>query len=282
MKGISRKDWQILSAYIDGEMSTRERARFESRLEDSPELKAGLEDLIRTKELLRSQPKLRSPRNFTLTPEMAGQKQSVPGYPGLRLAAVVVSILFIFIVMGDYFFSGSAGMRSQLARESESDVTTRPLLLGEGETAPPSPLEAPAEVPLEEEKLGVRREELEQAILPEAEAVEGEGEPFTADEPSSSLRATVLASPPSGTIQPGAEINAREFPATPTIVPQASDLELEPLVQAQPPANDSQSTPISYGIPSVLFQTPLIRILEIAIAILAVGMWVAVGILRRR
>jgi anti-sigma factor RsiW len=67
MKGkISARDYELLSAYLDKQLSARERARLETRLRTTPELHSALEDLHKTHLLLRSLPRPRRPRSFVL------------------------------------------------------------------------------------------------------------------------------------------------------------------------------------------------------------------------
>ena len=82
-KNISMREWEALSAYLDGQLPAKERTRLETQLNQAPELRSALEDLRRTRSVLRSQPKVRAPRNFTLTPEMAG----LGARPGRRAPA---------------------------------------------------------------------------------------------------------------------------------------------------------------------------------------------------
>lgn len=104
-KNISSRDWEALSAYIDGYLSQRERQQLEERLQRSMELKHGLDELRRTRQVLRSHPKMRAPRNFTLTPEMVSvqeTRRSGSGmFPVMRLASVLASILLVLVVVGD-------------------------------------------------------------------------------------------------------------------------------------------------------------------------------------
>ena len=69
---IKSQDWETLSAYLDGQLTPRELTHLETRLSSDPELRTALEELRQTRGVLRSLPKLRVPRNFTLSPEMVG------------------------------------------------------------------------------------------------------------------------------------------------------------------------------------------------------------------
>jgi hypothetical protein len=133
-KNISMREWEALSAYLDGQLPAKERVRLETRLNQAPELRSALEDLRRTRAVLRSQPKVRAPRNFTLTPDMVGLKarpaRRAPAYPFFRLASAMAAFLFLMVLVGD--------------------LTGLPARLGfEGAAQPAQVAMAPAAAPLE-------------------------------------------------------------------------------------------------------------------------------------
>lgn len=72
---ISDRDYEKLSAYIDGQLSSRERGKFEEQLRARADLRAALEDMQRMRAVLRQAPRRRAPRNFTLTPAMVGERK---------------------------------------------------------------------------------------------------------------------------------------------------------------------------------------------------------------
>lgn len=104
MKGkISPRDHILLSAYLDGQLTTRQRARLEARLKDIPQLRTALEDLDNTRALLRSLPRMRSPRNFTLTPAMAGiRRPERRAYPVFSFVSTLASVLFVIVLISDF------------------------------------------------------------------------------------------------------------------------------------------------------------------------------------
>lgn len=90
------RDVELLSAYLDGQLSPSDSIRLESRLNSDLQLKTILDDLRSARGLLRQLPQRSIPRNFTLTPKMSGLKAPVPRvYPSLRLATVLAALVFI-------------------------------------------------------------------------------------------------------------------------------------------------------------------------------------------
>jgi len=103
---ITSHDYEQLSAYIDGQLTDSDRRRLEERLHAQPDLQQALDELTRTRALLRTAPRRRAPRNFTLTPAMVGSTPTrrfnnfLNLFPALSFAsalaaiALVVSIVF--------------------------------------------------------------------------------------------------------------------------------------------------------------------------------------------
>jgi hypothetical protein len=105
---ITPQEWEAISAYLDGELAPKERQRLELRLKDQPELRSALEELRRIRTVLRSQTMLRAPRNFTLTPQMAGirttggrLRPAMGAFSLLRLSSVLATIFFLVVLVGD-------------------------------------------------------------------------------------------------------------------------------------------------------------------------------------
>lgn len=104
---ISKRDWETISAYLDGQLSQREQVRFESRLYSDRQLQVALDDLRRTHQALRGAPKLRAPRNFLLTPEIAGNPVRIPRLaPVFGWASAVASFLLVLVLVGDFYTNG--------------------------------------------------------------------------------------------------------------------------------------------------------------------------------
>ena len=98
------RDVELLSAYLDGQLSPSDSIRLESRLASDQNLQAVMDDLRTARGLLRQLPQRRVPHNFTLTTKMAGLKAPEPRvYPVFRLATVVAALLFMFTFVVNKF-----------------------------------------------------------------------------------------------------------------------------------------------------------------------------------
>jgi len=101
---VSPDDWELLSAYLDGQVSARENEQVRLRLEAQPELQRALEELRRTRMVLRSVPRKRVPRNFILTRAMVPQRRpwfrlvpSLSFASGLATLLLVITFAFEFL-----------------------------------------------------------------------------------------------------------------------------------------------------------------------------------------
>jgi anti-sigma factor RsiW len=94
---MNRRDIEILSSYLDGQLKPSETARLESRLSTDPDLRAVLNDLRSARGLLRQLPMRKAPRNFTLTPKMVGKNPPLPrSYWAFRFVTALASVLLFF------------------------------------------------------------------------------------------------------------------------------------------------------------------------------------------
>ena len=94
---MNERDLELLSSYLDGQLTPSDSARLESRLKSDGRLASTLDDLRAARTLLRQLPKRRAPRNFTLTRKMVGLNPPLPrSYPAFRFATVAATLLFFF------------------------------------------------------------------------------------------------------------------------------------------------------------------------------------------
>ncbi len=103
---ITGKDMKLLCAYLDDAMSIQDRAKFEKRLQQSPELKQALADMTALKHNLRSLPVRKVPYQFTLTRSEAEKaRRGRFLLPGFGWASVVSMILLTVIFGSEFIFT---------------------------------------------------------------------------------------------------------------------------------------------------------------------------------
>jgi anti-sigma factor RsiW len=88
------RDIELLSSYLDGQLSPSESTRLESRLVSDPELASVFDDLRSARGILRKLPSRKAPRNFTLTRQMVVLKPPLPrSYSFFRFSTAFATIL---------------------------------------------------------------------------------------------------------------------------------------------------------------------------------------------
>jgi anti-sigma factor RsiW len=299
---ISNRDWVQLSAYLDGELNRRDKIQLEKRLKVNPDLQAALEELKITRDVLGKTPRLQVPRNFTLSPAQIGIKTRKPVYKGFRLAAAVMSFIFIGILILDFggiFLAGSfapaMATKSQdvmfdAAAESAVDELEEPALLaaeaendrateeefGEEVSAPAEAADAEVEVMEEvavsaaETEKGLAEEEL--APSAEAEAVEEIAPVVGAESPGEAKTTSAEETAEGDTLADQYDDQARTNQAVPSPTAEGLPLPTQAVTYADEPSRwEIQREPIS-----------TLRILEIIFGLAIIGFGAAAWVLRRR
>jgi anti-sigma factor RsiW len=118
---LSTRDLELLSAYLDSELSARDLARLLPRLDREPGLKQALEEMKAVIQQLGSLPETPLPRNFTLTPDLVGIRSRPRVYPVFQLATALAAIAFVALVGLDTF-TGQFSMASRGAVMSDAVV----------------------------------------------------------------------------------------------------------------------------------------------------------------
>jgi hypothetical protein len=121
-KNISSKDMINLSAYLDGQLSAKDRMKFESRLKNEEALQQSLREFRQTKILLRQAGNVAIPRNFTLTQEMAARIKPVRKsrmLPALSISSALAAFLLVFALLFE-FLPGFQGLTNAWNAESET------------------------------------------------------------------------------------------------------------------------------------------------------------------
>ena len=94
-RNLSSRDWLLLSAYLDDQLSEVEKRQMGERLQSDPECQMALDALKRTSSLLRSLPIRRAPKNFTLS-EKSLPRKLIPSFVGiLRFSSAAAALLLV-------------------------------------------------------------------------------------------------------------------------------------------------------------------------------------------
>ena len=117
-----RRD-ELLSAYLDGQLSAEEQARLEAQLATDRPLQAELEALRHIVALVRDLPPVPIPRNFILPQTVATRSRPVPpprprrawAAPLLTAATAFASLLFVVVLAGDLLLLGGGGLSAPAA-----------------------------------------------------------------------------------------------------------------------------------------------------------------------
>ena len=104
------KDLELLSAYLDNQLSPEAEGRLKTRLAKDEELQQALEDLRNTRYVLRNTPKVKRPRNFVLSLEMVKQQRFAWGMRNFsRFVSAGAMLILVMVFAGQLFFSGTLG-----------------------------------------------------------------------------------------------------------------------------------------------------------------------------
>ena len=132
-KSSEEKRQEQIAAYIDQQMSQRERSQFEAQLQNDADLREQVDAQREVKALLSQMPSLRAPRNFVLNPAVYGGKAPAPSfleslYPKMRMATAAVSFLFVLALGAGIFLNGGANLAQQapVAIQSEESIAAAP------------------------------------------------------------------------------------------------------------------------------------------------------------
>lgn len=248
MAKISNKDWERLSAYLDGEVNQKEREQIEDRINADPGFQAALDELRTTRQVLRAAPRVKVPRNFRLTAEMVGVKPRSRSFQFYRLAAATLTFLFIGVVVMDFgrslsgvAFGPAAPQESMFEAmpEAAMDAVEEPALMAEEsevEKADRAVEESPLAEAVEatqpapavaaeaaDEALGMTEEgEAKAAAEPGADTAANQVEEDSAQEPDEELAAEPQPSATESQIPTQTQPPATELPA-PTLVPELKE-----------------------------------------------------------
>ncbi len=134
---LTPQDWETLSAYLDGQLAETEKRQIQDLITLRPELKQGLEELRRTRAVLRAAPRRRAPHNFTLSAEMVqkarprfrwGWTPSFSFASGLAAVLLVLSFFFRVNLAQLSFFSPMAAPAPMAVTNQSTNSSNPPII----------------------------------------------------------------------------------------------------------------------------------------------------------
>lgn len=183
---FSDRDLKLISAYIDAELSDRQARALLHRFDVEPELKQAYLEMKQTVRTLRGLKPLPVPRNFTVTPEMLGEKKR-RAFPILQFATGLTALVFTILVGGDMLVHRFVGMSSNMdhlapAMEMVAEVEIPNKVAGEAPVSEPRAVDS--EVTAQESLGGATEMEpeapmpavVEEAVSAEDQAADHVGE----------------------------------------------------------------------------------------------------------
>ena len=117
-ESLSTQDLIQISSYLDEKLSPEIKAKVEARAVKDPFFRSSIEEMRYTRRLLRSLPQRRAPRNFTISPAMAGQTRPSRLQPLFGFTSAVAAVLTIIIFAGSRLLPGLFAANTAMAPEA--------------------------------------------------------------------------------------------------------------------------------------------------------------------
>jgi hypothetical protein len=171
---ITTRDIELLSAYLDNQLSSKDRTQLETRLKTDPALRKELQELNRTRLLLRQLPRIRAPRNYYLKPDVVRPRRTMKLAPVFGMVSAAASVLLALVIIGSRMVTISSPVAMAPAAPIVQETLVVQQETGRSDTSSIPPTE---EAP---------------AAVMSAPAIEGTATPF---EPPSETGETELPTP---------------------------------------------------------------------------------------
>jgi anti-sigma factor RsiW len=121
---LPESDIELLSAYLDNQLTVAERVALDKRLAADGVLRNELEELRTTRAVLRDLPAVTPPRSFTLDPATVKQRRSfLPWRWSLQLGGGLAGLALVLVFSLQFLFS--TGGRAYLSAPANESVASR-------------------------------------------------------------------------------------------------------------------------------------------------------------
>lgn len=121
---LTQKQWQLLSAYLDNQLSEKEKRLAEKMLQTNPAFKSALESLMRVHDVLKWLPEHKVPKNFTIHAPQT-EHIRIPGWQKiLRYSTALTALLLSFALALDFLPAlGPISTRMSLGEEQAAEIS---------------------------------------------------------------------------------------------------------------------------------------------------------------
>jgi len=225
----------LLSAYIDGALTSDEQTALEARLKREPALQERLQGLRLTVNALTDLPEVETPRNFILSPAMVAAPRPAAAprrrstWPILGWATTVATLLLLVVLAGDLFV---------IAPSLREEHPSQPMMLG-AEAAPTSDAQMVVE-------LVVEKETVAEAVPVEIPAAEQEpAAEVEAPAPEETPRAMLVEPPQAEEMAPTATAATENAGAPPPSAPEPTALSTAAPPSAEVEVTAQEETPLA-------------------------------------
>ncbi len=280
---LSPRQWQLLSAYLDDQLTAKEKRRVDELLQQNPEARRALDSLRQTRAALRAMPMHKAPRNFTLSAKPA-QIPSVPTFTAvLRYSSALAATLLVVVLVLDFIGIASPPAVNRLAADQAQERLAMEAPAQKETGQPPIIMWGPPALGAYGKGGG--------GAAPAAGIGGGAAEPSTAapSEPLPEALPQVESMPPveeqtaptegAAQAQGGGELPTPEITPTPEALTGSG-----PILGVQPsPKEGEVRLPAGEELPSQPFRLPVpLSTIEIILAVLVVVLAVPAWLLRRK
>jgi hypothetical protein len=102
---INSRDYELISAYLDNQQGSKERALFEERLKAEAGLRNELHEISTTRLMLRRLPRQHAPRNYFVSAQAVRARPTLKLAPIFGIVSAVASVLLALLIFGSTFLS---------------------------------------------------------------------------------------------------------------------------------------------------------------------------------
>jgi anti-sigma factor RsiW len=268
---LSPEQLERISAYLDGMLPVNEARQMQDSAKHDASLQAELDELNKTRQLLRNLPSVQIPRSFTLRPEQVhpqAQLWSPRWFKNLQWASAVMATLLVMVVSANFYFSGNLSatptLQSNTAAEGE---------LGNADSAYAAPIAEILETPPQDLMVGAAS--APEASVTEIAPMQSSEMPIAADAaPAETEVAKVAVSAPETSGTEIALVQSSEMPIATDAAPAETE---NPKIAGSAPEATPEAEILTADAPPLQSRTinPMVVALRVASVVIAIMLFVS-------